>query len=372
MTSAATFVRYGLLAVFITMSTVGIQDAISQTTAVQETEAGDDEGQPVDRGKMRLQLLLSLVKNELKAASLKKDRLVSEQVGLRRERAELSAAGDQQRPADRVRLEQIENRLGTIEQELAEVEQRLPEISGERDSLQRRLDEANGIQRDEEAAEVADNQENGVANSGKSRASIWLDGKRRVQEALVYLGGYNALIDGDFGPRTRQAVQLYQRRNALDETGVLTKEQEEALLSEAQDQRDLYGVETFQDETIGYRFSYPALLLSETEEVSDRERRMATTDGQSELVVNVLDNDDNLETLYREAIASYDVQYRRKRGSWFVVAGLMEEGRIIYDTIQSADGKMVRARLSYPADQRELWSPFAVILFNTFSLQPAG
>ena len=214
--------------------------------------------------------------------------------------------------------------------------------------------------------------DNGAGSSGKSSASLWLDGKRQIQEALVYLGGYNALIDGDFGPRTSQAIRVYQGRQSAEVTGVLTEEQEAALLEQAETQRTLYGVTTFADEEHGYQLSYPSYLLSEAEEVSSLERRMMTPDGEGELRVNVVTGSDDIDGLYNEATARYQVQYRRKRDDWFVVAGLLDDERIIYDTVRRAGAKLVRARLSYPIGQRDLWSPFAVIMFNTFTAQPAS
>jgi len=374
MTSVVTLARLGILGAFVSAGMVDTSDAIAQTNGGVQTEVDEAEVQPVDRGKVRLKLLLSFVKNELRAASLKKTRLVSEQVKLTQERAQLSAAGDERRPADNVRLEQIENRLATIVSEVEEVDGRLPEIAGELDDLQRRLDEANGIVRDDEpeTEDLAAADQNGAESSDKSSASIWLDGKRQVQEALVYLGGYNALIDGDFGPRTTQAVRIYQGRQSIEVTGVLTDEQEATLLEQAQAQRSLYGVRTFSDEEHGYQLSYPSFLLSEAEEVNDAERRLTTPDGEGELLITIIDGTEELAELYDVAIADYEVQYRRRRDGWFVVAGLVDEERIIYDTVRKVGEKLVRARLSYPAGQRDLWSPFAVIMFNTFTAQPTS
>ncbi|MGI9449660.1 MAG: peptidoglycan-binding domain-containing protein [Geminicoccaceae bacterium] len=374
MTSAMTLARYGLLAAFVSAGVVDASDANAQTNGVSQTETAEADAETVDRSKVRLKLLLSFVKNELRAASLKKTRLISEQAELTQERAQLSALGDKRRPPDDVRMEQIENRLATVALETTEVDTRLLEIAKEHNELQRRLDEANGIIREDEpdSGESGLSIENGVESSGTSSASIWLDGKRQIQEALVYLGGYNALIDGDFGPRTAQAVRVYQGRQSAEVTGVLTGEQEAALLEQAETQRTLYGVTTFSDDEHGYQLSYPSYLLSEAEEVSGLERRMITPDGEGELRVTVVNGADDIDGLYDEAAALYQVQYRRKRDDWFVVAGLLDEERIIYDTVRKVDAKLVRARLSYPIGQRDLWSPFAVIMFNTFSAQPAS
>lgn len=371
MTSAVHLVCLGFVTVLAGACIIGVPEGATQTNGAAQAEANSNDNQPVDRGKMRLGLLLSLVKNELRATSLQKNQLVSEHVGLTRERAELSAIGDQRRPADDVRLEQIGDRLGTIDQELEAIDVKLPEIVAELDDLQRRLDEANGVVRSEEnnAGNTA------TLDSGSSEepsASRWLDGNRQIQEALVYLGGYNALIDGDFGPRTTQAIKVYQERQAFEQTGVLTNEQEAALLKEAKSQRSLYGVTSHHDEEFGYRLSYPTLLLSQTERTSANEQRMTTTDGRSELLVSVIEDSDSLNTLYEEATAIFEVQYQRRQDDWFVVAGLINKDRIVYDTVKQGEKKLVRIRLSYPLDQSDLWSPFAVIMFNTFEILPAS
>ena len=99
---------------------------------------------------------------------------------------------------------------------------------------------------------------------------------------------------------------------------------------------------------------------------------MATKDGKGKLVINIVDDAEILDGLYQEAATAYEIQYRRKRDDWFVVAGLVEEDRIIYDTARKAGGKLVRARLTYPSDQRDFWSPFAVIIFNTLATEPTS
>ena len=372
MTSAVIVTRFGFLAGLIGIGAVSIADVQAQTNGAARSESEEVDVQPVDRGKFRLELLLKLVGNELRAASENKAKLVTEQINLVEERAELAAIGNERRPADEVRLEQIEARLETIGEELGAIDKKLPEIVAEADELQRRLDEANGIVRDD--TETASNAagENGATTDEQSSASLWLDRNRQVQEALVYLGGYNALIDGDFGPRTAQAVRIYQGSQSFETTGVLTEEQKVGLLEQAAAQRSLYGVTTLEDGEAGYRLSYPSYLLSQREEGSGAERRLTTKDGEGELIISVIEGTGNLDQLYAAATENYEVQYRRKRGDWFVVAGLVDNDRIVYDTVRTAENTLIRARLSYPAEKRDLWSPFAVIMFNTFSPIPTS
>ncbi len=366
MTSALILRHYGLVALLM----AGVFSGLAETRAEEPpvvvtavTDAGDDQAVAhVDREKVRLELLLSLVQNELQAAQLSKGQLTAERIELVNERDALLADPAKDRPSSQIRLETIGRRLDAINAELADIDAKLPDTLAELDDLQHRLDKINGVV--QPAGSTADDK--------TSSASLWLDGNRRVQEALVYLGGYNAMIDGDFGPRTKEAIRTFQQSQALEPTGVLTDEQKETLLKEADLVRALYGVRTFDDSEAGYRLTYPARLLSQFETTEDGSRRMTTADGNSELLITVTNGSAELNEIYDETLGRYEVQYRRVRDDWFVVAGLVDDERVIYDTARQIDHNVIRARLTYPAAERELWAPFAVILFNSLAAIPAG
>jgi hypothetical protein len=346
--------------------------AQSQDNGVEATNADQDEPATIDRGKMRLNLLMKLVNNEFEEAKLLQSQLAAEAAGLDQEKRSLLEGPKTGSKAEERRLELVDDRLERIDLELSDVVIRLEEIENERTELQARLDEANGVVRQAEAEPTA-------RDVPEDEATRWLDNKRRVQEALVYLGGYNALIDGDFGPRTREAIKIYQRSKSVDDTGLLTGDQEASLLDEADVIRVRYGVKTIEDLEQGYRITYPSGLLTEFDEASPDSRRYATADGEAELIITRIDEDsgstspaDSFESTYEELLSRYEVQYRRKRDDWFVVAGVAEDSRIIYDTARLENGALIRARLTYPTDWRSLWSPFAVIMFNSFVAASPG
>ncbi|MEM8950584.1 MAG: peptidoglycan-binding protein [Pseudomonadota bacterium] len=359
-----------LAGIFGLLSPLHAQSTNDSEVAV--TENGQESETTIDRGELRLKLLIRLVENELQEAELRKSRLTVEAAELDQQRRAMEAEPSTGSLAEKRRFDVIEERLQQIDKEMAEVNGRLPEISAELAELQARLDEANGVVRDPEPETAS----NDIATDASSQ---WLDSKRQIQEALVYLGGYNALIDGDFGPRTQEAVRVYQGRQNVATTGTLTDEQEQALLEEADLLRARYGMKKFEDQAEGYRISYPSGLLPEGGAVEADGRRFVSNDGQGELLITTYEESEGGESataefsaIYTELLSEYEVQYRRKRDDWFVVAGLVEEGRIIYDTARLSDNRMVRARLSYPAEWRDLWSPFAVIMFNTFEAIPIG
>ena len=344
----------------------GLHAQSTATNGVNGTEQ-HEEAAALDRGKMRLKLLINLVENELEEAKLKQARLTAEASTLDQQQRSLLAAPTTGTEAEKRQIELIRQRLEQIDKEVAEVNARLPEISAELSELQARLDEANGILRQPEAETAAE-------EITVDSASRWLDSKRQIQEALVYLGGYNGLIDGDFGPRTQAAVKVYQSRQQMNASGQLTDDQETALLEEAERLRGRYGVTTVEDAAMGYRITYPSGLLKEEPSEAANYRRYVTSDGEGELVITSSGDADSvvLAALYEELVAEYDVEYRRSRDEWFVVAGPLGGDRIVYDTARLSGNRLIRATLSYPTDWRDLWSPFAVIMFNSFEGLPTG
>jgi hypothetical protein len=361
--------HFGLCALFLAGLIGMSEDLHAQSTAPNGVNGTEQNGEAaaLDRGKMRLKLLINLVENELNEARLKQSRLTSEASTLDQQQRSLLGGPAKGTEAEKRQIELIRQRLEQIDREVADVNARLPEISAELAELQARLDEANGIVREPETETAADD----IAVDSASR---WLDSKRQVQEALVYLGGYNGLIDGDFGPRTQAAVKVYQARQQAGQSGSLTNEQEAALLEEADRLRGRYGVTTIEDAAMGYRITYPSGLLKEEPSEEANLRRYVTSDGEGELLITSSGDADTvvLDALYDELIGDYDVEYRRNRNDWFVVAGPTEGDRIVYDTARLNGNRLIRAKLSYPTAWRDLWSPFAVIMFNSFEGLPAG
>jgi hypothetical protein len=64
-----------------------------------------------------------------------------------------------------------------------------------------------------------------------AEAALTAAERKELQAALQWFGLYSTVIDGDFGPATRNAMADWQAVNALPATGVLTTAQRNALLS---------------------------------------------------------------------------------------------------------------------------------------------
>ncbi len=58
--------------------------------------------------------------------------------------------------------------------------------------------------------------------------------RKAAQDALVWLGFYNGVADGDFGKRTRDAILAFQASAKAPADGVLSAAELQALLAAAQ------------------------------------------------------------------------------------------------------------------------------------------
>ena len=65
--------------------------------------------------------------------------------------------------------------------------------------------------------------------------------RKAAQDALVWLGFYNGVVDGDFGRGTRNAILAYQASVKAPQDGALSAPEIKALLASAQKARDAVG-----------------------------------------------------------------------------------------------------------------------------------
>ena len=86
--------------------------------------------------------------------------------------------------------------------------------------------------------------------------------RKAVQEALVWLGFYVGVNDGDFGKRTRDAILAFQASLKAPADGVLSPPALKALLAAAQKARDAAGFQVVSDPKTGAKIGAPLKLLS--------------------------------------------------------------------------------------------------------------
>jgi peptidoglycan hydrolase-like protein with peptidoglycan-binding domain len=86
--------------------------------------------------------------------------------------------------------------------------------------------------------------------------------RKAAQEALVWLGFYVGVNDGDFGKRTRDAIVAFQASVKAPADGTLSPPLLKALLAAAQKARDAVGFQVVSDPKTGAKIGAPLNLLS--------------------------------------------------------------------------------------------------------------
>jgi Putative peptidoglycan binding domain len=85
--------------------------------------------------------------------------------------------------------------------------------------------------------------------------------RKSAQDALVWLGFYNGVVDGGFGKRTRDAIVAFQTSAKAAADGALTPPELQALLAAAQKARDAAGFKVVVDSKTGAKAGAPTKLL---------------------------------------------------------------------------------------------------------------
>ena len=85
--------------------------------------------------------------------------------------------------------------------------------------------------------------------------------RKAVQEALVWLGLYVGVNDGDFGKRTRDAILAFQASLKAPADGTLSAPELKALLAAAQKAREAAGFQVVSDPKTGAKIGAPLKLL---------------------------------------------------------------------------------------------------------------
>ena len=86
--------------------------------------------------------------------------------------------------------------------------------------------------------------------------------RKAAQDALVWLGLYVGVNDGDFGKRTRDAILAFQASLKAPADGTLSAPELKALLAAAQKARDAAGFKVVSDPKTGAKIGAPLKLLS--------------------------------------------------------------------------------------------------------------
>ena len=86
--------------------------------------------------------------------------------------------------------------------------------------------------------------------------------RKAAQDALVWLGFYNGVNDGDFGKRTRDAIVAWQQGQTAAGDGVLSAGELQTLVAAAEKAREAAGFAMLDDKKTGARIGAPIKLIA--------------------------------------------------------------------------------------------------------------
>ena len=187
--------------------------------------------------------------------------------------------------------------------------------------------------------------------------------RKAAQDALVWLGLYVGVNDGDFGKRTRDAILAFEASVKAPGDGALTPPLLKALLAAAEKARDAAGFKIVSDPKSGARIGAPLRLINA--------RAGARLDFASSA-------DEDLGALYARLSAptpARKIVYKAiKPDAFFVVSG--QDGATMFytrfDTSAAANPPLRGFTFSYPASQAAQLNRIAIAVANSFEPFPVA
>jgi peptidoglycan hydrolase-like protein with peptidoglycan-binding domain len=185
--------------------------------------------------------------------------------------------------------------------------------------------------------------------------------RKAAQEALVWLGLYVGVNDGDFGKRTRDAILAFQASLKAPADGTLSAPELKALLAAAQKAREAAGFQVVSDPKTGARIGAPLKLLS------------GLPGARLDFAANA---EADLGALYARlsaATPTRKIAYKAiKPEAFFVVSG--QDGPVKFytrfDKNPNATPPIRGFTFAYPASQTAYLDRIAIAIANSFESFP--
>src|SRR5271170_5206213 len=185
--------------------------------------------------------------------------------------------------------------------------------------------------------------------------------RKAAQDALVWLGLYVGLVDGDFGRGTRNAILAFQASAKAPQDGALSPPELKALLASAQKARDAVGFQIVNDARTGASIGAPTKLIG----------------AHAAAKLNfAASSDADLEALYARLsapTASRRIAYKAiKPDAFFVVSG--QDGTSTFytrfDKNAAANPPVRGFTFAYPTAQAAALDRVALAVANSFEPFP--
>ena len=204
--------------------------------------------------------------------------------------------------------------------------------------------------------------------------------RRAIQDAMVWSGHYNGVVDGVFGKRTRDAVLAYQASVKATANGLVDAGQAAAMAGAAQKARAAVRFQMFTDDKTGVKIGAPLKILDKRGAGEAGGVRFAKADGSVTLDLSAAAGPDaRLGALFAALIADAPgrkIALKVSRPDFFVVSG-EDGGRKFYARFArapagAADPSAIRGfRFAYPAAQAAELDRVAVAVADSFEPFPA-
>ena len=187
--------------------------------------------------------------------------------------------------------------------------------------------------------------------------------RKALQEALVWLGLYVGVNDGDFGKHTRDAILAFQASVKAPADGTLSPPLLKALLAAAQKAREAAGFQVVSDPKTGAKIGAPLKLMG------------ALPGARLDFASNA---DTDLGALYARLSAttpSRKIAYKAiKPDAFFVVSG--QDGPVKFytrfDKSPNASAPIRGFTFAYPASQAAYLDRIAIAIANSFEPFPGA
>jgi peptidoglycan hydrolase-like protein with peptidoglycan-binding domain len=185
--------------------------------------------------------------------------------------------------------------------------------------------------------------------------------RKAAQDALVWLGLYVGVNDGDFGKRTRDAILAFQASLKAPADGTLSAPELKALLAAAEKARDGAGFQVVSDPKTGAKIGAPLKLLS------------ALAGARLDFASSA---DADLGALYARlsaATPTRKIAYKAiKPDAFFVVSG--QDGPVKFytrfDKSATATPPLRGFTFAYPASRTAALDRIAIAIANSFEPFP--
>lgn len=166
--------------------------------------------------------------------------------------------------------------------------------------------------------------------------------RMEVQEALIWAGYYDGLIDGDLGPRTRAAIRGFQSAIGGDTSRVPTSSDLGRLFRIAENEKRKAGFTIVRDERARVAIGLPTLYAPRTIP-NARGTKYTSADGNLQIdTLRFSPGERSMSALFEQISQRGSITYldytKPPRGHDFVITGRDHEKHYYFKAIEAPDG----------------------------------